>query len=221
MSTKSILALNSNRGKSGKDTLVEHIEAHRNLKVLRVAFADILKKECATVLAQKPSLIAPIEQAMHRSEKDTLYHSLALNSIPRGPYKDWLKTTGSWLNRYAARTLRWHLQMFGTEFSRVHLNQPDIWLDKGVTAVLDGLLDPQVDLVVVTDMRLPNEHQEMTRMGAKLVRIQRDWRIPEVDDQAPHVSDTALDGFRFDASITNHYGNPAGMVDQLVNQGVI
>lgn len=219
--SKPILALNSSRGKSGKDTLIDHIEARLNLRTHRVAFADILKREVASVLAHDSEIAKGIEKAMHTSGKDKPFTSLALDSIPRSPYKDWLKTTGCWLNRYAPRTPRWHAQVYGTEFIREHCQQPDRWLNLGVTSILDGLLDPSVDLVVVTDMRLPNEHDELVRMGAKTVRIARDWYIPEVDAPAPHVSDTALDGYRFDAFITNRHGNPAAMVDQLISQGVL
>lgn len=219
--SKPIIALNSNRGKSGKDTLIDHLEARLNLSVLRVAFADILKREVASVLAHDSDIAKGIEKALHSSDKDKPFHSLALAGLPRSPYKDWLKTQGCWLNRYAARTPRWHAQIYGTEFIREHCNQPDRWLSLGVTAILDGLIDPNVDLVVVTDMRLPNEYEEMGRMGAKRVRIARDWYIPEVDDPTPHVSDTALDGLTFDAFITNRHGNPAAMVDQLISQGVI
>lgn len=219
--SKPILALNSRRGKSGKDTLIDHIESRLNLRVHRVAFADILKREVAFVLAHEPELVDAIGKSMHTVDKDKPFASLALDSLPRSPYKDWLKTTGSWLNRYAPRTPRWHAQMYGTEFVREYCKQPDRWLNLGVTSILDGLIDPNVDLVVVTDMRLPNEYEEMGRMGAKRVHIARDWYIPEVDDPAPHVSDTALQGLPFDAFITNRHGNPAAMVDQLISQGVI
>ncbi|MDT9702250.1 hypothetical protein, partial [Streptomyces sp. P17] len=69
--SKPILALNSIRGKSGKDTLIEHIEAN-GLKVHRVAFADTLKKECAEVLAGWPNLswANELERRMHNAKKD-------------------------------------------------------------------------------------------------------------------------------------------------------
>ena len=219
--SKPLIALNSNRGKSGKDTLIEHLESRLDVTIHRVAFADILKREVASALAHDSEIAKSIEKAMHSSDKDKPFHSLALNSIPRGPYKDWLKTQCCWLNRYLARTPRWHAQIYGTEFIREHCKQPDRWLNLGITSILDGFIDPNVDLVVVPDLRLPNEYAELGRMGAKRVRIARDWYIPEVDDQELHISDTALDGLPFDAFITNRHGNPAAMVDQLISQGVI
>lgn len=45
-----LLALNSIRGKSGKDTLIGLLESEGR-KVFRVAFADVLKRMCAEELA--------------------------------------------------------------------------------------------------------------------------------------------------------------------------
>lgn len=210
-----IIALNSNRGQAGKDTLVEHLGHHYGKVVHRVAFADELKEELAGVL-QVPLAV------LHSSElKDTEMRHLRNSALPNGPYKDWLKTLTSWDNRFLPRTPRWHLQVYGTNFVRMHLNQPSRWLNLGLERI-KGILnkDPEA-LIVVTDLRMLNEYQALGGIGAQRVRINRGWSIPEVDDTPPHESDTALDNMAFEATVTNVWGKPKDMVNQLITQGII
>ncbi|WP_323115369.1 hypothetical protein [Pseudomonas guariconensis] len=210
--TKPILALNSIRGKSGKDTLIEHIEAN-GLKVHRVAFADTLKRLCAETLAGSPGGRAVLlEKEMHTSVKDTPKASLAIANLPVSPYKAWA------VDRFDVReerSLRWHLQQYGTGYRREFLGKPNVWLDMGCLEVEEGLSDPSVDVVVVTDMRLPNEYERMSREGAHLIRIVRNWHVPEVDTVPYHISDIALMAHAFDALVVNEWGKPAAMYDQI------
>lgn len=81
--SKPILALNSIRGKSGKDTLIEHLEKQLGLKVFRVAFADVLKKQCAEALGDPR-----FEAHMHTSAKDTENVALSIEKLPEGDYKE-------------------------------------------------------------------------------------------------------------------------------------
>lgn len=214
--SKPILALNSIRGKSGKDTLIEHIEAS-GLKVHRVAFADNLKRECAGVLAGNlPRLAEELERRMHTSEKDAKIGLLSFEQLPPSPYKDWLwdgMADPSELSE--ARPLRWHLQQYGTEYIREHGGKPNYWLDQGYYEVLNGAADPSVDVVVVTDMRLPNEYQRLSLGGAHLIRIVRNWHVPEVDTVPYHQSDIALMAHAFDALVVNEWGKPEAMLDQI------
>ena len=211
--SKPILALNSIRGKSGKDTLIEHIEAS-GLKVHRVAFADTLKRECASVLSYSTHQALEVEKRCHSSVKDVDYAWLAIEAIPKSAYRDWLSrhTDHSFTK---PRSLRWHLQQYGTEYIREHLGKPNHWLDQGILDVLNGTADPSVDVVVVTDMRLPNEYQQLTLMGSVPVRIVRNWHIPEVDTVPYHQSDIALMAHRFDALVVNEWGKPEAMLNQI------
>lgn len=214
--SKPILALNSIRGKSGKDTLIEHIEAN-GLKVHRVAFADTLKRECAQALAGGPGKLAEMyESGMHRDIKDVRQANLSIYKLPDGPYYEWLRDRHNDPDEVSAsRSLRWHLQQYGTEYIREHLGNPNHWLDQGILEVLNGLGDPSVDAVVVTDMRLPNEYAELANAGAKLIRIVRNWHIPEVDTVPYHQSDIALMAHAFDTLVVNEWGKPEAMFDQI------
>lgn len=212
---KPILALNSIRGKSGKDTLIEHIEAHGK-KVHRVAFADTLKRECAQVLAGSiPELARELERRMHTSQKDDAIGLLSLRELPESHYKAWLKASKWGESVTTPRSLRWHLQQYGTEFIREYLGKQSYWLDQGLGEVHLGLLAPETDVVVVTDMRLPNEYTALFSAGARVIRIVRNWFIPEVDTVPFHQSDIALMAHPFDALVVNEWGKPEAMYDQI------
>ncbi|AZC49517.1 hypothetical protein C4K35_1924 [Pseudomonas chlororaphis subsp. piscium] len=216
--SKIILALNSIRGKSGKDTLIEHLEKQLGLKVCRVAFADVLKKQCAEVLGDPR-----FEAHMHTSAKDTDSVSLSIEKLPEGDYKEFLENHSDHC-RTSPRSLRWHLQRYGTEFRREFLKEPDIWLSLGLIEIAKALADPETDVVVVTDLRLPNEYSALTLAGAKTVRIVRDWFIQDVDEATYHVSDIALMAHPFDALVVNSWGKPEEMVGQvkpLLSRGAV
>ncbi|HBO3276638.1 TPA: hypothetical protein L4S01_001559 [Pseudomonas aeruginosa] len=212
---KPILALNSIRGKSGKDTLIEHIQAH-GLKVHRVAFADTLKRECSQVLAGPiPKLALELERRMHTSQKDEAIGLLSLRELPDSFYKQWLMASQWGESVTAPRSLRWHLQQYGTEYIREYLGKQSYWLDQGLMDVQKGHSDPSVDAVVVTDMRLPNEYTALYSAGARVIRIVRNWHIPEVDTVPYHQSDIALMAHPFDALVVNEWGKPEAMFDQI------
>lgn len=229
-----LLCLNSIRGKSGKDTLIGLLEAEGR-KVFRVAFADVLKEMCAQVLAGGPGTHArKLQQRMHSSAKDTESIRLSIDNLPASSYKFWAMSRE---NVSKARSLRWHLQSFGTGYHREHLGKPDVWFDLGMQEVRLGLEDRSNDLVVVTDMRMPNEFRGLTEgthldqpnpnafdwsiPKCRTVRIVREWFIPGVDDQPYHSSDIALMAHPFDALVVNRLGEPWAMLDQLKEQGVL
>lgn len=218
-----LLALNSIRGKSGKDTLIGLLESEGR-KVFRVAFADVLKQMCAQTLAGGPGGRAVLfEKDMHSSKKDNITDDLSANNIPPSSYRYWLcDHLRAPKERSAPRSLRWHLQTFGTQYHREYLGKPNVWFDLGMQEVRVGLEHGLYDHVVVTDMRMPNEYDGLVCVPkVKTVRIVRDWFIPSVDDQPYHISDIALMAHPFDALVINRLGEPWAMLDQLKEQGVI
>jgi len=230
-----LLALNSIRGKSGKDTLIGLLESEGR-KVFRVAFADVLKEMCALAIAGGPGNYATeLQRRMHTSQKDEAIPLLSIAQLPDSPYKYWaLGNVREWTN---PRSLRWHLQTFGTQYHREYLGKPNVWLDLGMQQVCAALEDGRYDHVVVTDMRMPNEYSGLTKGShtkqpnphafswsipkVRTVRIVRDWFISGVDDQSYHISDISLMAHPFDALVVNRLGEPWAMLDQLKEQGVI
>lgn len=211
-----IIALTSERGRSGKDTLCEllAIEGH---KVFRVAFGDVLKRECSKMLALEEHHRIVTESHMHTDLKDAQFDELAINQIPESEYRDWLTDSG-FLDVTIPRTPRWHLQQYGTGFRRNYKANPDVWLLEGLKEIKKA---PKGSLVVVTDMRQANEYAALSIRQAHLVRLQRDWAIPEVDNVELHATDIELRDFQMDAIVVNKWGHASEMIDQLQAQGVI
>lgn len=218
-----LLCLNSIRGKSGKDTLIGLLESEGR-KVFRVAFADVLKRMCAEELAgPRKGLAVMFERDMHSSAKDKPCPGLAVEELERSAYTDFLKSRMESRDDFQKpRSLRWHLQTFGTQYHREFLGKPNVWFDLGMIEVRKALESGTYDHVVVTDMRMVNEYEGLLYApSVKTIRIVRDWFIPGVDDQTYHISDIALMAHPFDALVVNRLGEPWAMLDQLKEQGVI
>ena len=218
-----LLCLNSIRGKSGKDTLISLLESEGR-KVFRVAFADVLKRMCAEELAgRRKGLAVMFERDMHSSAKDKPCPSMAIEELERSAYTDFLKSRMESREDFQKpRSLRWHLQTFGTQYHREFLGKPNVWFDLGMIEVRKALEVGTYDQVVVTDMRMINEYEGLLYApSVKTIRIVRDWFIPGVDDQPYHISDIALMAHPFDALVVNRLGEPWAMLDQLKEQGVI
>lgn len=214
--TKTVIALTSVRGRSGKDTLIEELRKAGHT-VTRVAFGDTLKEACATELSTPPyNTYADLLEFFHSDAKDCPMHSLSIRNLHRGTYREWLETQGSNLPEWmdAARTPRWHLQQYGTEYRREFLKNPNVWLDAGLKEIKEA---PE-GLVVVTDMRQKNEYQQLYLLNAHPVRLHRMWFVPGVDDAGYHKTDLDLIGQRMSAVVLNGWGNPSDMVTQLEKQ---
>lgn len=211
-----IIALTSERGRSGKDTLCEYL-AIEGFKVWRVAFGDVLKRECSKVLALEEHHRVVMESHMHTDFKDAKFDELSIDQIPESEYRDWLEP--QWPNHMSLpRTPRWHLQQYGTGFRRNYKANPDVWLLEGLKEIKKA---PKDALVVVTDMRQANEYAALSIRQAHLVRLQRDWVIPAVDDQPLHATDIELRDHQMDAIVVNKWGHASEMIDQLRAQGVL
>lgn len=149
-------------------------------------------------------------------------HSLSIRNLHRGAYREWLETKGQNLPEWmdVARTPRWHLQQYGTEYRREFLKNPNVWLDAGLKEIKEA---PE-GLVVVTDMRQQNEYHALTalsqkvRYSARTVRLHRMWFVTGVDDAGYHKTDLDLIGHKMSAVILNEWGNPSDMVTQLEKQ---
>lgn len=213
--TKIVIALTSVRGRSGKDTLIDELRKAGH-QVTRVAFGDTLKEACAEELNCSHFYTSDLLEFFHSDGKDHPMPGLAIRQLSRSAYREWLETRGpntpEWMD--TVRTPRWHLQMYGTEYRREFLKNPNVWLNAGLKEIKEA----HEGLVVVTDMRQRNEYQSLCAIGAKTVRLQRLWFVPGVDDAGYHKTDLDLIGHDMHAVVLNEWGNPSGMVDQLNEQ---
>lgn len=212
-----IIALTSERGRSGKDTLCELLQLE-GFKVHRVAFGDVLKRQCSHMLALDECARIVMESHCHTDLKDAQFEELAIRQIPESEYRDWLIADPSRHGVDIPRSPRWHLQQYGTGFRRNYKAEPDVWLLEGLKEIKKA---PKDALVVVTDMRQANEYAALSIRQAHLVRLSRDWAIPAVDDQPLHATDIELRDHQMDAIVVNKWGHASEMIDQLRTQGVI
>jgi hypothetical protein len=98
-------------------------------------------------------------------------------------------------------TVRHLLQTLGTEWGRTCI-APDVWLKCWAA---EAIRHP---LVVVDDVRFPNEAQLLKDMGGELWLIER----PGLTDASGHASEGGLAGWEFDRVIVN-----GGTIEELVN----
>ena len=91
------------------------------------------------------------------------------------------------------------LQVFGSEIGR-NMISSDLWVEMALNSVHIS------DKVVISDIRFPNEFDEVKWMFGEVWRVNR----PSIDPVNRHESETALDDFEFDRVIDNE-----GSLDDL------
>lgn len=84
------------------------------------------------------------------------------------------------------------LQVLGTEVGRKMIDN-DIWVTMATKDLNPG------DKIVFADVRFPNEAQAIKDLGGQVWRIER----PGITAVNAHASETAMNGWSFDAIITN------------------
>lgn len=219
--TKTVIALTSERGRSGKDTLCELL-VEAGFEVYRVAFGDVLKHQCSLVLTDNREAQIVMESHCHTDLKDAQFEELSIKELPDSDYRDWLidNRTDPVMHRFMgqSRSPRWHLQQYGTGYRRNHLGEPDVWLNEGLKLIEKA---PEDSLVVVTDMRQANEYAALAERGSHLVRLTRNWVIDAVDSAPLHATDTELREHYMHAHVENRWGYASDMLEQLRTQGVI
>jgi hypothetical protein len=180
------------KARSGKDTIFEFIKEDYegdDLRVIRDAFADRLKLSAARALGFK-----------YESPTDCLYYMNALKEggtvVATIPHGDDVKV--------AEITGREYLQLYGTEAHRDVFGH-DFW----VQAVLPDWDDETYgrkdilprDILVVTDVRFPNEAEQILNCGGSVWHIVRD----SVDTGDAHASEVPLPREFVTRTITNNH----------------
>lgn len=136
-----------------------------------------------------------------RSMANTLLLSLGFTQ----EQADFYLTTGEGketvLPELGGRTPRYAMQTLGTEWGRQLLG-PDFW----VTAVLN---DRRPDMLVIDDVRFPNEYAAIRREGGEVWKVVR----PGAGPTNGHPSEGLLDPLEFDEVIVND-----GSVEVLIRK---
>jgi len=208
-----IISLSAPQPKCGKDTLYETFKSlHPELKVYRLAFGDYVKQEVSELLYESRYVYLPteyiIEEMNDQNVKDKPMAALSLDCLKDSEFKRWAVEH---FGKYAPRSLRWYLQHYATDFIRKHKGLETYWVDK----LLDTLkVMPEDSHVFITDTRSLTEAEALRGLGAYMVKIIPDWELPVI---TKHVSDTALDDYKFDLEIINVQGDCMSMVDSLEN----
>ena len=94
------------------------------------------------------------------------------------------------------------LQYVGTDVIRAQ--SPDYWAD--FLAGILSMFHDEWDYVLIPDTRFPNEYELLKHhdLPTSLVRIERPDYISSLTSEQPyHSSETALDNYRYDFTITN------------------
>lgn len=86
------------------------------------------------------------------------------------------------------KTPRQAMQSLGTEWGRKFMGE-DLWVNLWERRVINYLAGSADALVVVDDVRFPNELQRVLRLGGSVLRIER----PGVAPTNSHPSETAID----------------------------
>lgn len=171
---------------AGKDTAA--LGLIYGLDYTRVSFADKIRE---SLLALNPWV--PVDHPLLPNGHDFMRVSEFL-----------MLCDGDWTVAKRNDEVRDLLQRMGTDAGRKVLGD-NVWVD----AVMRDL---PAGPVVFTDCRFPNEAEAIKAAGGHVVRITR----PGVDAVNAHVSETALDGYDFDAVLINDE-TPAIARERAVN----
>lgn len=201
-------AIASPRPQSGKSTLAELLR--NRMGAVRLSFADPLRDEVSGLF-----LGAPKEWVMQMLKtsgmKDRESADFSIAKVKNSVYHGFLAGLG--LDTSEPRSLRWHMQMYGTDYKRVHLNQQNIWRDRALVAATAVRL--QGCPVVIDDLRFPNELEAIKAMGGKVIYISTNMGVK---DQG--ATEGLIDWRKADHIVENPEGqNPACMLTSLYEQG--
>lgn len=178
------------RAQSGKNTCGDIIQSIYP-ETVQFAIADPLKYEVASAFhIDDDYLYSPALK-----EKPTF--NLAIHRCDDHDFIELAKALK--IDLYIPQSPRKIMQLWGAEYRRAQ--NPNYWLDIAVDYI-HKLITIGVKLIVVTDVRFPNEAEAIKQCGGQLVMIHRSTN----DNPAPmHESEnvTALDPW-IDHTLHNH-----------------
>lgn len=182
----------SGKKQHGKDTfatmLISQLLSNYGIKSVRYGFADPLKRLCVETLGIEEEDAFPVDRPEERRAKPTL---LCWGDFP-GACEKYEKNPGDLMN------VREVLQIVGTEVGREGC--PSIW----ALAPFRKVWDEDIDVVVITDCRFPDEADNIVSHGGEVLRVVRPG-MPKGDN---HPSEVSLDNY---GDFTHYVSNLAGL----------
>ena len=167
-----LIGLNG-RLKSGKDTTFEVIKGlYPNAE--RLSFADPLKDSAAQALGISRELLEILKnhEEIHMEIPTSTVMSSSLSSEGKAELAHWKLNGRVYLQRYGTEA---HREIFGDDF----------WVDQTLPEGLNHI----DKLLVVTDMRFPNEAQRVLDLGVVTIKIVRDVKTAH----SAHLSEQNID----------------------------
>lgn len=191
MTTPQLIALTGPAG-AGKDSVADCL--HHLAGFHKMAFAAALYAEVCAAFA------VPMKYLTTRETKELPMAALALAQCYDGRFVQALAARNTGLDLNAARSPRWVLQRWGTEYRRAQ--DLEYWLKRFEAAIDQRGPGP----IVITDCRFANEAALVRRLGGVIWRLER----PGFDVATDHASDVSGREFAPEAVIVND-----GSLDEL------
>lgn len=164
---------------AGKDYLCEQIAASGKVKVRRFAFGDALKQELVDAFGVSVDIFNDCEK------KKIPTPLLTLAACEHPGYLKTIMLACDDFDFVKPRSPRFIMQTWGTEFRRSI--DSDYWINPFYAAVQDAIKD-DVDFLVITDVRFPNEMDAIEKAGGKLVAVRNDLAERDITE-ASHISE--------------------------------
>lgn len=141
----------------------------------------------------KMSFAAPMKEAMY-----ALNPRITVNDVCNTALRTGVDVYGWEGLKEHGPEIRGLLQRFGTEVGREMWGE-NFWVDLAISKIPDG------SKVVFADVRFPNEANAIKELGGEVWRVERFNSGPAND----HVSEHALDDYKFDHLVRNYNGLPS------------
>jgi len=208
------LGLAADHPGAGKDTAFAAIvQSNPGTKFENIKFADALTEE-VFALFPRPDREDKVAIRNDPKLKDYPFMWFKIDNISgtaldgRGSrYAAFLYGLG--MRGNVAMSMRQHLLLYGTEFTRVFLQEEDRWLNLGVKAADDAVARGVVP--VITDVRFPNEAKALKQAGYDIAHIAVDGLANAGLAALTSIAEGHLKNWDFDLRVKNVWGKPENM----------
>jgi len=218
-----VISLSALTPQSGKDTLADYIqEVHHNLNIKRIAFGDALRNEVVSLFKGRDTTFheKELRKMVLNSAKDIDHPAFAINKLSttsasshcictfNRTYRNFLGDMfkNDPVELTASRSLRFHLQHYGNNFTKDHLGKDMKWIDFVWEQLAHWEDNGDVDLVIITDVRDPKEFDLLVDLYDALSILVKTDGFP-VSNRTPHPIEEHAKHFNYDHVFVNEFGN--------------